>query len=372
MSNTRARTVMLFMCGDVMTGRGIDQILTHPSHPRLHEPYVLDAREYLESAERRHGPIPRPADWSYIWGDALQELDRVKPDARIVNLETSITGSEDYWRSKDVHYRMHPENVGCLTAARPDVCVLANNHVLDFGRAGLLETLETLTNAGLKSAGGGRTLDEAQRPALIELDAARLIVIGFGTESSGVPRDWAAGDNQPGIALLADLSEKTALAVHWRMQGLKRPGDIVVASIHWGANWGYEVPAAHVTFAHMLVDGGVDIVHGHSSHHARPIEVYKNRLILYGCGDFIDDYEGIAGHEEYRDGLVLMYFATVESTTGALVGLDMTPMQIRKFRLNRAEPADVRWLSDTLHRISAPFRSCISLIDQGQLTWAAA
>lgn len=373
MGTSRAGTVTLFMCGDVMTGRGVDQILAHPSDPRLHEPYVLDAREYLELAERTHGPIARPAECSYIWGDALEELDRLKPDVRVVNLETSITRSEDCWRGKGVHYRMHPENVGCLTAAELDLCVLANNHVLDFGRAGLLETLEMLTNAGLRSAGAGRTLEEAQRPALIELDHhAKLMVFGFGTESSGIPASWAAGDNRPGVALLADLSEKTALAVHRRVQAAKRPGDIVVASIHWGTNWGYEVPTAHVTFAHRLVDGGVDIVHGHSSHHVRPIEVYKSRLILYGCGDFIDDYEGIAGYEDFRDDLALMYFATVESTTGALVALRMTPMQIRKFRLNRPEPGDVRWLCETIHRISAPFGSRINLIDEGQLAWAAA
>ena len=73
-------------------------------------------------------------------------------------------------------------------------------------------------------------------------------------------------------------------------------------------------------FAHWLVDGGVDIVHGHSSHHPRPIEVYRDRLILYGCGDFIDDYEGIEGYEQYRDDLVLMYFATLSPATGELIG----------------------------------------------------
>lgn len=369
LARRRCRTVTLFLCGDVMTGRGIDQVLGHPSDPRLREPYVVDASEYVELAERACGPIPRAAEGSYVWGDALEEFDRVRPDARVVSLETGVTRSQDYWPAKGIHYRMHPENVGCLTAVRPDVCVLANNHVLDFGRAGLLETVETLTKTGLKTAGAGRTLEEAWRPAFVDLDHhARLIVFGFGTESSGIPPSWAAGDDTPGVALVADLSEKTALEICQRVKSLKRPGDIVVASIHWGTNWGYEVPPTHVTFARMLVDEGVDIVHGHSSHHVRPIERYKNRLILYGCGDFIDDYEGIAGYEEFRDDLVLMYFATVESTTGALVALRMTPMRINKFRLNRANPADARWLSKTLDRISAPFGSRIRLDDQGCLT----
>ena len=214
-----SRTVTVFLCGDVMTGRGIDQILGHPSDSRLHEPYVLDARDYVELAERAHGSIGRLAGCSYIWGDALEELDRIRPDARIVNLETSVTRSEDYWRDKGIHYRMHPENVGCLTAAGMDLCILANNHVLDFGWAGLLETLETLTKAGLKTAGAGQTREEAQRPAIIDLDHhARLIVFGFGTESSGIPGSWAAGDDTPGVALLADLSERTASAIRQQVK----------------------------------------------------------------------------------------------------------------------------------------------------------
>src|SRR5689334_3911408 len=129
--------VTLFVCGDVMTGRGVDQILAHPCPPEIHESYVRDARDYVDLAEEANGPIARPVAAAYIWGDALQELEHVAPDARIINLETSVTTSEDFWRGKGIHYRMHPQNVTCLVAAGVDVCVLANNHVLDYGRAGL-------------------------------------------------------------------------------------------------------------------------------------------------------------------------------------------------------------------------------------------
>jgi poly-gamma-glutamate synthesis protein (capsule biosynthesis protein) len=164
---SRERHVTVFLCGDVMTGRGIDQILPHPSGPRLHEKYVSDARTYVALAEEVNGPIPRPVEFSYIWGDALAELQRVSPDAGIVNLETSVTRSSDAWR-KGINYRMHPANVGCLTAAGFDVCTLANNHVLDYGYAGLIETLETLQRAGLQTTGAGRTLAEARQPAAVE------------------------------------------------------------------------------------------------------------------------------------------------------------------------------------------------------------
>nr|NIQ53437.1 poly-gamma-glutamate biosynthesis protein [Gemmatimonadota bacterium]NIU73581.1 poly-gamma-glutamate biosynthesis protein [Gammaproteobacteria bacterium]NIY07970.1 poly-gamma-glutamate biosynthesis protein [Gemmatimonadota bacterium] len=70
-------------------------MLPHPSPPHLYEPAVTSALEYVVLAERVSGPIPRPVDYAYVWGDALAELDAVRPDARIINLETGITTSED-------------------------------------------------------------------------------------------------------------------------------------------------------------------------------------------------------------------------------------------------------------------------------------
>jgi poly-gamma-glutamate synthesis protein (capsule biosynthesis protein) len=352
-----------------MTGRGVDQILPHPSGHQMFEPYVQDAREYVALAEAHNGPIARPVTGAYIWGDALSELARVAPDVRIINLETSVTGSDDYWRGKGINYRMHPENIECLTVARVDVCGLANNHVLDYGYAGLTETLESLTRSGLKATGAGRTLAEAQTPAIVTLaNGTRVIVFAFGTDTSGIPLEWAARDDRPGVDLLADLSEATARRIVDRMRQVRGPRDLVVASIHWGSNWGYDVPSPHRRFAHWLIDGGIDIVHGHSSHHPRPIEVYRDRLILYGCGDFIDDYEGIEGHEQYRDDLVLMYFATLSPATGELRALQLTPMQIRKMTLNKASHADAGWLRDTLERVNGSYGTHIEVASDGMLS----
>ena len=133
--------ICLFLCGDVMTGRGIDQVLPFPVHPVLYETSVRDAHKYVQLAEALHGPIPRPASFEYIWGDALEEIRPLKTDGRIINMETSVTTSEEYWPNKHVLYRMCPENVGCITAAHIDSCCLANNHVLDWGYRGLDEAL---------------------------------------------------------------------------------------------------------------------------------------------------------------------------------------------------------------------------------------
>jgi poly-gamma-glutamate synthesis protein (capsule biosynthesis protein) len=299
--------VTIFFGGDVMTGRGVDQILARPGDPDLWEPAVRDARYYVGLADEVNGAFPRPVDDRWPWGDALELLDTHGAQVRIVNLETSITARGEADPDKSVHYRMAPANGGCLTAARLDVVALANNHVLDFGPRGLVDTLETLAALGIGSAGAGRDAAEAARPAIVPVNpGGRVVVLSVGSPSSGVPPQWTATAQTPGVDVVTDLTAPTVRALLDRVDQARRPGDVVVVSVHWGSNWGYEVPTDHVAFAHGLVDGGVDVVHGHSSHHPRPIEVYRDKLILYGCGDLIDDYEGISGYEHYRDDLRLL------------------------------------------------------------------
>src|SRR5271165_5172185 len=108
----------IFLCGDVMTGRGIDQALPHPCSPVLHEGYVNSAIDCLRLAEQANGPVPRPADFAYVWGARLDEWLSARPHARIVNLETSITRS-DAFEPKGINYRMSPENAPCLNRRRP-------------------------------------------------------------------------------------------------------------------------------------------------------------------------------------------------------------------------------------------------------------
>ena len=111
----------------------------------------------------------------------------------------------------------------------------------------------------------------------------------------------------------------------------------------------------------MVDEAGVDIIHGHSSHHPKGIEVYRGKPILYGCGDFLNDYEGITGYEQYRSELVLMYFATMDASTRNLVRLEMTPLEIRRFRLNRVSTRDARWLRDSLSQQSGGFGTDVQL-----------
>ena len=364
--------VTLFLCGDVMTGRGIDQLLPIPGDPRLYEPGMDSALGYVKLAEEATGPMPRPIAFSYIWGDALQEFGREAPQAKVINLETAITRSQTPWQDKDVHYKMSPENSPCLTAAGIDCCSLSNNHLLDWGIPGLLETLETLDKSGIKHAGAGRNLREAQAPAILTIgEGRRVIVYGLGSISSGIPTEWAALADRPGLNILETQLDDPVHSLAKGIRQTRRQGDVVIVSIHWGGNWGHEIPSAEKRLAHRLVDEtGLDILHGHSSHHVKAIEVYKGRLILYGCGDFFNDYEGIAGYEEFRGDLGLMYFADVDPWAGKLLALRMVPTRVRRFRVNRASQADSEWLEDLLNREGQRFGTRVKRSADNILTLA--
>ncbi len=363
-----------------MCGRGIDQVLAHPCSTEIYEYYKRSAKDYVLIAEQANGPIPRRNGPSYIWGAALDQLERMQPDARVINLETAVTRSNDR-ANKGINYRVSPENAECLAAAKIDCCVLANNHVLDWGRAGLLETLTVLQKLNVKATGAGRNDREARAPAVLTLAKARLLIFSFGSTSSGIPLEWAATPDAPGVNLLPDLWEASALEVADpdlceasaleaadQVMALRRPGDLIVVSIHWGSNWGYHIPDEQKILARALIDkAGVSIVHGHSSHHPRAIEIYRDRLILYGCGDFLNDYEGTRGYERYRDDLALMYFADLDPASGSLHALRLVPLQIKNFRLSNPSWRDIEWIQQTLDGECQQFGTRVILDSERQL-----
>ncbi|MFC0008837.1 CapA family protein [Devosia nitrariae] len=331
------RDVTLMLAGDVMTGRGIDQILQHPSSPELYERYMRSALGYVKLAEDRNGAIRRAVPPSYVWGDALTALAQQAPDLIIINLETAITRSAAP-EPKGINYRMHPDNIDCLSALRIDCCVLANNHVLDWGEVGLSDTLQALGTAGIRWVGAGRDAIEAAAPAVLPVHAGQRIVLhAFACPSSGVDRHWRAAAGRMGVNFVdEDDEEAIGLAIE-RVSAFGKADDIVVCSIHWGPNWGYDIDSRHRRFARALIDGGADLVFGHSSHHPKAAEIYRNRLVLYGCGDFLNDYESIGPHDGERSDLAVMYLPRLNGVDGKLLALRLVPFKIEKFRLKRLD-----------------------------------
>ncbi|GAA0583362.1 CapA family protein [Halomonas salifodinae] len=364
-------SLTLMLAGDVMLGRGIDQVLPHPGDPRLHEPWVRDARDYVRLAERAGGEIPRPVEFGYPWGEALAELSGAT--LRLINLETAITAKDRPWPGKGIHYRLHPANLGCLTAAGIDACALANNHVLDWDREGLAETLASLDAAGIAHAGAGENAAAASRPAVLPLPhGGRLLFWSLGLADSGIPAQWRATATRSGVNLVTAEDEAMARAI----AADKRPGDLVMASVHWGGNWGHAVPAEHRRLAQRLIDAGADLIHGHSAHHPKGLECYRGRPILYGCGDLINDYEGIHGHEEHFPELAVLVGCRWHTGRREWRELWLTPLRRRRFRLEHATHQEADWLAATLTRHTPTHRpgECPPLERRadGRLGWSFA
>lgn len=363
-TNEEQQILKLFLAGDVMLGRGIDQALPYSVKPVLYEAYVKDARDYVKLAERENGKLHLPLSYNYLWGDALEVWKKEAPDFKLVNLETAVTTNEVPWSGKGIHYRMHPKNIKALTEAKIDHVSLSNNHVLDWSRPGLLETMQTLKASEIDFSGAGKNAETAAAPSILTAENGRILVYSYGSPSSGVPAAWAAGPDKPGVNFLPQLDEKEVKKISRRIAKEEKPGDLVVFSIHWGANWGYSISEEKRKFAHQLIDAaGVDVVFGHSSHHPLGIEVYHDKLIIYGAGDFFNDYEGISGKEKYRGELSLMYFPQFAMKSGDLTALKLIPMEIKKFRLNYAEDEDVDWMQTVLNREGQQFGTRFEAVD---------
>jgi len=347
----------LFLTGDVMLGRGMDQILPKPCPPRIFEHSIKAARRYVELAEDAHGKLPLDRNLQYLWGSTLPELEIMKPVARIINLETAVTRSGNPWKGKNIHYRVSPENAETLRELNPNgtlVTTLANNHALDWGRRGLEDSLHTLKKLGIAVAGAGRDADEAASPAVVRVSQHhRVLVFGLGHKSSKIPEGWKADSTHSGINT-AEFTKQDLQRFAEQVKKFRRRGDIVVASVHWGGNWGFEIPEEQQAFARQLVDvADVDIVHGHSSHHFKGLELYKERLLMYGAGDYLNDYEGIKGghnHQKFKSNIGFMYFVDYDVSNRRVAQLILTPTQLRNFRVEAPTEMDLQWALRTLQR----------------------
>lgn len=182
-------------------------------------------------------------------------------------------------------------------------------------------------------------------------DGSRVLVFAWAHPSSHTPKAWGAGPDRPGVHLLEELTTESIADIKRRIEAARGPGDLVVASIHWGGNWGYEIGLRQRWFAHRLIDrAGVNVVYGHSSHQPMAVEIYRGRPVLYGCGDFINDYRHDEWRAQYRSDLAAMYFLRLDTSTGLLQGMTLVPMRLERRCLRRASRADALWLCNTLNQ----------------------
>jgi poly-gamma-glutamate synthesis protein (capsule biosynthesis protein) len=244
--------------------------------------------------------------------------------------------------------------------AAPVVLNFANNHAMDYGRQAMEEEsiplFERLKSDTFQTIGLGMTLQQASKPATVDCKSTSVQVFAFSSGCSGTPKEWWATKNRSGVLGLPGLRSKEDVNSAMNIAKLvfkrepKSDSRLRILSIHWGPNWamkgeGKQDLVARRKFAHRLIDEcGVDMIYGHSSHHARGMEVYKNKLIPYGTGDIINDYEGFEnpGEERYNR-LGGIYVVDVSATSGEFQQLRIVPMFMNRLRLERFTSSSSMW-----------------------------
>eukprot|EP00953_Heterococcus_sp_UTEX-ZZ885_P022203 12304-Heterococcus_DN1.PRE.1 len=259
-------TLRIALAGDAMLGRRLDQTLPYPLKDASEMVHGAAIRRKLGlpqppyTAEQEQGLFRRP------WGDTLALLGAA--DLRVINLETSITTSNDKYPGKAFNFRLHPRNAPVLTAAGIDYVSLANNHILDFGVSGMTETLATLDAAGIAHAGAGSNLTEAWKawkPAVLERSSLPILLYSFSDHGTGMHSGqddpWAAGPGTPGMNYIPldaqhrlTQAEMVALGKRIAAEKAAAGAHICIASIHWGPNYAWEGGSALRELAHALTD----------------------------------------------------------------------------------------------------------------------
>ncbi|KAJ5159886.1 Capsule synthesis protein CapA [Penicillium canariense] len=433
---TAPKSFTLSFLGDVMLGRLLDQLfpqhVTNDRDQPIADTFIKSYPSIL--ANGNYTP-------SSPWGSAISLLRA--SDLCLINLETSVTTTSVPWPDKVFNYRMHPANLApILHAAHVDYASLANNHTLDFGTDGLVETVWSLREAGVAFAGAGETTDQAYKPAVLWLprqvqqirskrvDGEKKIPSqeaksaadeeGYPVHvysAADHPRDWSVVptfhlidyspvtrarlrtlllsggmSNHPGERETSsdpeyedesDIYHHREHHHHHFPSSPNPPPALKIFSIHWGPNYRWHPAGQLRSLAHFLIDEcEVDIVHGHSSHHVQGVEVYHGKIIIYGCGDFVDDY---ALNEEYRNdlGAVWRVIARENGESGTdtrnitagkklvLDRLEIFPTRVDKFRAMLLDKSDVdhSWVSRRIKNLSLDLGTSVREVsgEQGQL-----
>lgn len=278
----------------------------------------------------------------YIWGDVLPLLK--SNDFNLINLEAALTVSTKEV-PKTFNFKADPHKVQALVEASIDVVNLANNHTLDYSVEGLLETLQTLDKAKIAHVGAGKNRAEARAPVIKNVHG---IIIGILGCTDNEPA-WEAGENKPGTFYLrvGDFA-----AIKEEIESLRKEVDIVILSIHWGPNMRERPTSEFKNFARKLIDHGVDIIHGHSAHIFQGIEIYKEGLILYDTGDFVDDYYV---DPQLRNDRSFLFLVDVQKT--GFKHIQLVPVRISNYQVNIAKGEDAQTCCLRMKQLSKEFQT---------------
>lgn len=247
-------------------------------------------------------------------------------DLTFGNLEGPIS-SRGKNQSSSLSFRADPQAVAGLKFAGFDVMSLANNHIWDWGRVALGDTISILEENGIKPVGAGRNFQEANTPAILEAKGTKIAFFAF---TNLYPKGLEAKKDAPGISRFDTNAISEAIR-------LVRPSvDIVVVSFHWGDEYKTRSNSKQQEIGHALVDAGADLIVGHHPHVIQEIEQYppspaasegrgRHGWIAYSLGNFVFD-QNFQEEELYKEtmrGLML----EVRVQGGKIVGVE--PIEIK-------------------------------------------
>ncbi|MEE9252556.1 MAG: CapA family protein [Thermodesulfobacteriota bacterium] len=293
--------------------------------------------------------ISLKGDYVYPWGDVLPLI--LQTDINIINLEAALTTSGKKV-PKVFNFKADPEKVRTLSAARIDVCNLANNHIMDFSKEGLIETARVLEEAGIKHVGAGRNISRAREAAVQERGGVTVGVIGCTDNEP----DWCATEDRPGTNYIKVGDTGTARKL---IEETRDEVDVLILSVHWGPNMRLRPTRQFIDFAHRVIDCGVDIIHGHSAHVFQGIEIYKDKLILYDTGDFIDDYRVEPVLRNDRSFMVV-----VELDKTKIVKTTLYPVLISRMQVNLSTGSEFTESVEGIKKLCSEFNTTVMEIDK--------
>ncbi len=304
-------------------------------------------------ANRERGAAP-----AGVWGDLRPRLQAL--DGLVLNLECCVSTRGERWPGKTYYFRTPPSfALPALRAANVATAALANNHVLDFGPAGLADTRSHLSRAGIPHAGAGPTLDAALDPAVSEVGGLTVTTVSLTDRFAA----YAATADGPGTAFVAldPRSPPTQTVVREALaRASEHDPDLLVASLHWGPNWETRPDSTQQAFARWLIEQGVDVVHGHSAHVLQGIEVHAGRPILYDAGDVVDDYLYKEGFHNKRSAVF-----DLAVRDGRLDALRVVPVEIRNETATLARGKAAAWVRSALRERSRPFGTTVERAGRG-------
>jgi poly-gamma-glutamate capsule biosynthesis protein CapA/YwtB (metallophosphatase superfamily) len=301
-----------------------------------------------------------------FWGTTLPVLRAA--DAVICNLECAVTRCVQRWTKtpKVFHFRTDVAAIEVLRAANIKCVTLANNHTLDFGVEGLLETLRYLDLADIDFAGAGHNEAEAQEPALFEVGVGEgelRVKVAVVSLTDNEP-DFAAGPEHPGTNYLPIGTDAATMAriESWIDRARGIGAEFIILSPHWGPNMVQIPPQRHINFAHEAINRGADVVFGHSAHLFQAVELYKDKFIVYDGGDFLDDY---AVDPRLRNDQSFMFTLEIDETSRQATRLRLIPVKLTYAQVDVAQGKDFHDICARMAELCRQFKTPLSSTPEG-------